>query len=387
MNVCDKNICAGCFACINICPKQCISMEENEFGEIYPVIDEDRCIQCNMCKKVCPSLKERLEFKYPKTAYAMFNKIKEEKDESTSGGIASLFYKKILSENGVVYGVANLFNNKCFKFIRIEDEKDLFKVKGSKYVHAYTEDAFKRVKNDLIDGRKVLFIGTPCQISGLKSFLMKDYNNLILVDIVCHGVPSQKLLFDELEKLKIDKKNVRAIYFRDREKEGFHIKILSKNNESLYYEDASQNDYYKNFHSGNILRENCYSCRYARNERISDITIGDFWGIEKESTLYKYKDEGISLVMPITSKGVELINSIKNDCIFDERSIREACNGNLQLNAPSIKSKKYNLYRKYYPKYGYNKTLEKMVLLNERIKVLIKKNKMIYSILRKIKNG
>lgn len=369
--ICEKNICTGCEACKCICPKSAIKMEEDEYGNIYPKINDKKCIHCGLCKKVCPQLKENIELKTPIRALAMYAKNNQKRGESTSGGVATMLYEKILKDNGVVYGISNVFGKiDNLHFIKIENAKDLYKVKGSKYVHCYTDGIFLDIRQDLNNNRKVLFIGTPCQVSGLKSFLMKDYDNLITTDIICHGVPSRKLLSDQINLLKISINEVDQISFRD--EKGYNFKIKKYDNRVIQ-KNESEVPYYRNFLQGNIYRENCYSCRYARKERISDITIGDFWGLSHDSKIYDNELKGISLVMPITEKGNELVNSILVDCEYDERTIDEACAKNGQLNHPSAKTDKYDIYIENYPKLGFEKTMKKMVTQRDKIKIFIKK--------------
>ena len=382
--ICHKNDCTGCFACFNICPKKAIYMTKDEYGNIYPKIDENKCINCGLCKKVCPQLKEKLNFKKPIDAYAMHIDDDKKRSESTSGGAATAFYEKVLSEKGIVYGAANLFGKEQFEFVRITKTSDLYKVKGSKYVHCYINNIFSDIKKDLSNDKKVLFIGTPCQVSGLKSFLMKDYDNLITVDIICHGVPSQELLFEELKSYKINLKDVHYVFFRD--EKYFNLKICDINKKVLLEKKQDLSNYYSSFLHGDIYRENCYNCRYAQRKRISDITIGDFWGLSKESKVNDSEEKGISLIMPNTKKGEKLLFSIYNECIIEKRTIEEACAINHQLNHPTYKTKKYEIYIKNYPKLGYIKTMNKMKSFKEKIKFKIKNNKILYRIIGKLKH-
>lgn len=171
--ICEREKCTGCFACYNVCPKGAINMVEDIYGYIYPIIDKNKCINCNLCKKVCPSLNKVVKTK-PLKCYAVVAKDKKILSKSTSGGIATVLAKKIISENGVVYGAAYIDEKCTVAHIRIESVKDLTKLQGSKYVHSYILGTYKNVKEDLNKSRKVLFIGTPCQIAGLKSFLRKE---------------------------------------------------------------------------------------------------------------------------------------------------------------------------------------------------------------------
>ena len=369
--ICEKENCTGCFGCFNICPKNAIEMYKDEYGNIFPRIIEKKCINCKLCKKVCPQLKESLAFNKPIKAYAMYNKNPNKRNESTSGGAATTFYEYILNNKGIVYGASNTFGSNEFKFIRITNKRDLYKVKGSKYVHCYINDTMKQVREDLLSNKKVLFIGTPCQVSGLKSFLINDYENLITADIICHGVPSQKLLFDEINNQGIDYRNVHYVSFRD--DKIFNFKLLDSNKKILLEKKPYDIDYYRNFLKGNIYRENCYKCKYAQRERISDITIGDFWGLDKNSKIYDDENKGISLLLPNTQKGLNLIQSIKSECNIEERAIDEAYKANGQLNKPMSKSKEYNIYLKYYPIIGYKRTMKKILPIKSKIKKMAKR--------------
>ena len=383
--ICSKEKCTGCEACLSICSQNAILMEKDEYGNIYPNINEIKCIHCNLCKEVCPQLKDKLKFKLPITAYAMYNKNYKERNKSTSGGLASIFYRKILEENGVIYGVSNLFgNSENLKFIRIDDMKDLYKVKGSKYTHCHINKIFISVRTDLLANKKVLFIGTPCQISGLKSYLMKEYENLITIDIICHGVASQQLLFEQIKELKIPIDKVKWISFRKLSSNNcnFCFNLFDFNDNSIYEREAEYVPYYKNFLEGNFYRENCYYCKYAQIQRISDITIGDFWGIDHNSSIYDDENKGISLVMPITDKGIKLVNLIFDMCNFEERTIEEARKNNGQLNYPMKKNKKYKIYINHYPKYGFKRTMNNMLTLKEKIKLNIKRS-YIYMVYKK----
>ena len=381
--ICSKEKCTGCFACYNICPKKAIIMEQDEYGEVFPKIDKEKCINCNLCKKVCPQLEKKQDLFPPLKAFAMYSIDPHKRNESTSGGAATMFYEQILSENGIIYGASNLFGMDEFKFIRIDNVNDLYKVKGSKYVHCYINNIYTKVKEDLINKKNVLFIGTPCQVAGLKSYLLKNYDNLITVDIICHGVPSQKLLFDEMKNQKIDPKDAYYIYFRD--EEGFNFKILDKDKKQLINLKSENVYYYKNFLQGNIYRENCYSCQYAQINRVSDITIGDFWGLKKSAKIYDDEKKEISLVLPNTEKGLKLINKISNKCNSEERTIEEAKKHNGQLNHPVIKSKKFEIYRNNYTKLGYKKTMNKMTSTKDKIKKHIKNNALLYKLVKIIK--
>lgn len=383
--ICQKDKCTGCYACYNICPKKAISFNEDDFGFIYPHVDKEKCINCGLCKKICPQINDKLKMIQPNKVYAVYSNDNKVREKSTSGGAATIISKAILNQNGVVYGAANLFDKKEFEYIRIDDVKNLYMIQGSKYVHCYVKNAYTNAKEDLLQGKKVLFIGTPCQVAGLKAFLIKDYENLYTIDIICHGVPSQKLLFEDLKSKNIEKKDFAIIRFRD--KKGFNLSIYKdkqdfEKNESFKSIYANLDYFYKNFLRGNIYRENCYTCKYANDNRTSDITLGDFWGLNKDSKAYDDERLGISVVICNNIKGENLFSLIKNEITFDERTYDEAKKFNEQLKHPMKKSKQYYIFRENYLKKGFLKTMKKMNLIKDYLKY----NKL-YLFIKNMKNG
>lgn len=377
--ICDKSKCTGCFSCYNICPKFAINIEEDNHGFVYPEINKDKCVNCNFCKKACPSLNNAIS-NYPISCYAAFVKDKEKLRESTSGGMATIFSEYILENEGIVYG-ASFSKNRVVNHVRIDNKKDLKKIKGSKYTHSYINDTYKNVLQDLKQDKYVLFTGTPCQIAGLKQFLNKDYEKLICVDIICHGVPSQKYLKEELKDIK----EIDNITFRS--KEGFYIKAFS-NEKEVYNKKMEDSPYYSGFLSSTFYRLNCYNCNYAKPERISDITIGDFWGLDKNSEIYNKSDNGISVVLIITKKGMKLFENIKQQIFYEERTVEEAIKGNTQLREPSKMKKDYHIFYKYYEKLGLKKAYEKsdkLRTIKRKIRYTLRDNKLIYNIYIKLR--
>ena len=228
--VIEKNRCCGCHACFNICPKGAISMKEDKYGFKYPIIDKDKCINCDMCKKVCPVFNKQNNNNHKIESYAAYNKDISERMSSSSGGLFILLAKEIIKRKGVVFGAA--FDEK-FNVIHacVEDKKGLNSFKGSKYTQSTIGDTYRKVKHFLEKGRYVLFSGTPCQVEGLKTYLMKDYEKLYTQDIICHGVPSP-LLFRKYLNDKEEEYNDRItnISFRDKEVSwnNYRIKISFK---------------------------------------------------------------------------------------------------------------------------------------------------------------
>lgn len=379
--ICEKEKCTGCFACYNICPKEAIKMEEDSHGFIYPKIEKEKCVGCELCKKVCP-YNNPVELQSPKHCYAAALIDSKKLDESTSGGMATAFSEYILEKGGVVYG-ASFSNEKDVKHIKIENKSDLEKIKGSKYVHSYINDIYKSVKFELQKERYVLFTGTPCQVAGLKNFLNKEFDKLFCVDIICHGVPSQKYLKDELKNVR----NIDKISFRS--KEGFYLKGFLDNNE-IYCKKMEDSAYYSGFLTSTFYRLNCYDCKYAKKERVSDVTIGDFWGLDKKSKIYNKSDNGISVVLTQTPKGEELFEKVKSTIYFEERTIDEAIKGNTQLREPSKMKKEYYKFKKYYEKFGLEdayKKSDRLRVIKRKIRYYLRDNKKIYDFYMKLKRN
>ena len=370
--ICDKKKCTGCFACFNICPKKAINMIEDDNGFIYPIIDEKKCVNCNLCKKICPSINNAEKHSNQK-CYAVFSKSKEIREKSTSGGIATTMSLEIIKNGGVVYGAAYADNCKV-RHIRVNRVEELNQLQGSKYVHSYIEETYKNVKQDLTNEEKnrVLFIGTPCQVAGLKKYLNKDYENLITIDIICHGVPSQKYLKDEVKRI-YDDTNIDRVNFRSGNNYGFYIE---KNKEYVYGIDIKKSPYCDSFMNGLSLRENCYNCQYANPERVSDITIGDFWGLSKESNFYDERGKGVSTVIISTKKGMDFFEENRNEFYIEERPYEESVNGNSQLRKPTIKNKNADRFKKIYASNGFYKTYKKctkLLRLKRKVKRLLKR--------------
>ena len=322
-NICEHNKCTGCSACASVCPKQCIHMEQNKDGFLYPVIDKDKCIDCGLCKKTC-MVECAADRQYQKKAYAMSNKNDEVRLNSSSGGVFTLLAEHIIDQGGVVYGAA-FDDNYCVKHIRIQSRDEIEKLRTSKYVQSQIGDCYKKAKEDLDNGVKVLFTGTPCQIAGIKGFLKKDYDNLICQDIMCHGVPSPKLWSKYLDETNLGKVN--KISFRDKTVGWslFSMKIEGENGEIC--EKFFDNIYMKAFLADIALRESCYNCNCKELNYFSDITLADFWGLDKA---YPELDDnrGVSLVLVNSSKGEMLIKEISDAANINQVDVDRALNGN-----------------------------------------------------------
>lgn len=401
----NKKDCCGCGACYNICPKNAISMEADEHGYVYPVIDETKCVKCGLCKKVC-HFQNNDNMQKPIKAYAAAIKNDEEIMVAASGGIFTVLAKQILSESGVVFGVSmeNVSGKLTPMHIDIQNEKELYKLQGSKYVQSDIGMTYKKVKEYLMEGRNVLFSGTPCQISGLNSYLGKDYPNLLTVDVICHGVPSARLFQDYIKNQ--EKKLGGRIYsykFRDKSKgQGMNAQILYKtqdNKEKVKYVDGYLTSYFYMFLKSIIYRENCYSCPYAKAERVSDITAGDYWGVYqvheeemKKSSMSNLK--GVSCMIINTEKGEKYFGKVQDKLDFFETTVKKIAKNNKQLREPSKctdeREKVLNIYQEkgyegveeYFPKIiGYKRYF--YILKNLAPKGLKRRIKQVISKIRK----
>lgn len=332
--------CTGCRMCVQICPVKAIDMKENEEGFFEPIINKEKCIKCGLCFKRCPQLNDVKVGKKINShkVFAMKNKNTEEQKNSSSGGVFSVLARYVLENNGAVYGAC--FDEKLkLEHIRIDKQENLYKLRGSKYLQSNTKNTFELVKNDLNKGVKVLYVGTPCQIAGLKNYLGKDYEELLLVDLVCHGVPSQKLFDKYLTWLK--KKNNSSIIeyeFRSKEKKswGLNLKVKFESGKERYI-PANLDPYYKSFLNGSTYRECCYNCKYAKIERVGDITIADYWGIEKEHPDF-YDKNGVSAVIINTNAGFKAFENIKDEVEYRDTEIEKIIAKNKNLQEPTIRN-------------------------------------------------
>lgn len=329
----DKSLCCGCTACASVCPKQCITMQEDEEGFLYPVVNASLCIDCNLCQKVCPEL-HHMNVRMPLHVYAAKHKDEQVRLASSSGGIFTLLAEKIIDEGGVVFGAR--FDAR-WEVVHdyTETKEGLAVFRGSKYVQSRLEDCYYKVKSFLQQDRKVMFTGTPCQIAGLKNYLRKDDDNLLTVDVVCHGVPSPKIWRMYLNEIiaRKSKKNsvlshhsngkvkIQSIDFRSKssgwKKFSFALTLSEavadgKQNTVLLSSVFYENPYMQAFLSDLSLRPSCYACPVKAGKSRSDITIADFWGIE--DVLPEFDDDiGTSLVLTFSEKGLQVLGCLKCD--------------------------------------------------------------------------
>lgn len=338
----DIDRCSGCTACKHSCPYNAISMVEDKEGFKYPEIDGSKCVDCGICRQICPfhrnySKKFNLSVPY---VYAVKNRNDDVRFTSSSGGVFTAISDYVLENSGVVYGAAFDENfTVCHQKSYNKRERDKFK--GSKYVQSDLDDIFSDIKAELDAGKMVLFTGTPCQTAGLRAFLKnKQYERLILCDLVCNGVPSP-LLWKEYTSFITEKSKseLKAYNFRYKEDSWHNGSVFAKfQNGNIMKNEPLTNIFINIFYSHNAHRPSCYNCVFTNFERPSDVTIGDFWGIEEVKPQFD-DDKGISLVIINSKTGIKVFNSIKDDIIFMESNMNECIQRNLVRPTPISSSR------------------------------------------------
>lgn len=318
--VCKKNKCTGCMACVETCIHGAIAIKDN-LSEYNAFIDSKKCVNCNMCHKICPN-NTKVETKEPIAWYQGWAKNKNIRGNSSSGGLATAISKSFVKRNGVVYSCC--FKNGSFLFERAESEQDIRKFIGSKYVKSNPYGVYKAIKNDLKLNEQVLFIGLPCQCAALRNYIGDRNNkNLYLIDLICHGTPSPKLLNIFLNQYGKSLYSIKNISFRVKAKMQIHC-----DNKGIVTKGVSDK-YTIAFLNGLTYTENCYNCDYAKRERVSDLTLGDSWGSE---IMLEERKKGISLVLCQTNKGKELLTCSEVEIVDVDSD--NAIKNNLQLQRP-----------------------------------------------------
>lgn len=354
LQIIDKRNCCGCSACVQICPKQCISFDEDKYGFRYPLVNKESCIDCGLCEKVCPSLNPGVPRKSLKV-YAAINPNEEIRMKSSSGGIFTMLAEAIIDAGGVVFG-ARFDENWEVMHGYTETKQGIDAFRGSKYVQSRIGETYKQAREFLNNGRKVMFTGTSCQIAGLNKFLRKEYDNLLTVDVVCHGVPSPLVWRAYLKELierpagvvgkntvlssLQEKPVITGISFRDKstgwKKFGFIVRgksaskadqnsVLSSVNNIILHETLETNKYMQLFLKDLCLRESCSNCPSKSGKSLSDITIADYWGVSNFHSDMD-DDKGTSLIICYSVKGCDFIDKYAANIV--ESSMDYAISGN-----------------------------------------------------------
>lgn len=383
IKISNKSQCSGCSACYSICGRHAISMVPDTMGFLYPVVDNDKCVDCGLCDKVCAfneQYKTNDNYKKPIVFGARQLDI-HEVEKSRSGGIFAALSDLILEEGGVIYGAA-LDKSFRVEHKRAIDKQQRDEFRGSKYVQSIIGDTFSQVAQDLKTGLKVLYSGTPCQIAGLHSFLSLkkiDQTNLLLCDIVCHGVPSPNIWQDYLNYIrKKEGQEIISVNFRDKHKFGW-----AYHRESFKLSDTNTYTYTYTFYQHIMFRLSCHECPYTNLRRTGDITLADFWGWEKTDSAINKDDKGVSLVFVNTGKGKNYFSAISDKLIIVPTTIDKCMQPNLQH--PSSMHPSRLKFEEDYANIGFEKVMKKYALMGWKFQV---NNKLHYinGRLKRIKN-
>ena len=343
----ERNNCCGCSACQQICPHNCILMKADEEGFLYPEVNEERCVDCGLCSAACAWIENnKIEnIDALPEVYAAKNKDDDVRYGSTSGGMFTIFASYVIKESGVVYGASFSSVNQSVCHIGVSDIRDLNGLRGSKYVQSSQGDVFREIRNHLKNGILVLYTGTPCQCEGLRHFLRKDYENLYIIDILCHSVPSPRVFGDLLQNLG---GKFEGISFRNKSLgwRNSYIFKLSRNGETLM-----NNTYLTMFFKGLTNRPSCYHCKFTKTNRSGDITIGDYWNIN--SVRPDFEDSlGISCLLINTEKGKRLLDLVKGGLDCQRTELAPALQACMVRNVAEPKKRKK--FWADYVKYGFS---------------------------------
>ncbi len=369
MIICPQDQCTGCAACMNSCHHGAIMMDKGVNGHLYPKINDDVCVNCNLCVNTCPN-NVQPTFHQNRSAYVATAVDNNEAKFSTSAGIASVFSRLFLRTGGVVYGSTGI-DCTHVHHVRISSENEIDKIKGSKYVQSAVEDAFLQIKKDLKTGLKVLFVGTPCQVAGLLSYMRKPLENLYTLDVVCHGVPSQQILTDAIHTY-LPNENVSNIDLKFRIKKNgiskYGLFVYNKVGSEIYHSEFPRNEYITGFLNGLFYRESCYQCHYTRPERVSDITLGDYWDREEQIVISNHAG-GLSMIGVNTDKGGVLIEQCNPLLNITPHDYADFVKRNGQLSWSIKKHDRYESFVRDYQEKGF------LVSASDNLKVDMKRIK------------
>lgn len=348
--------CCGCEACVQVCPKNCIDFSSDAQGFLYPEVNKESCIDCGLCEKVCPVINKTNQSKNnPSTLYAVKSSDDTIRQQSSSGGFFSLLADSVLTKGGVVYGAAfDAAFNVCHT--RLANIEDLYKLRGSKYVQSRIGETFRECKDDLKAGKLVLFTGTPCQISALGHFLRKDYDNLIKVEVVCHGVPSPMIYQQYLKETiikDVEDRTITKVNFRTKlgswKKYFFTVEYKDRGGICEYKECVTDSLYMKGFLSDLYIRPSCFECPAKNFTSGADFTIADFWG--QEYTFPEFDDDkGVSAVLANTVKAQEIFRQIS--AVIVEKPFADFIKYNPSLVKSPEQTYSYVKFWKLYEKTG-----------------------------------
>lgn len=341
------NACTGCSACIQVCGKDAIKLEENQEGFTYPVVNTESCVDCGLCLIKCPVHGERPLLNKEVLAYAAYNRDEREREGSSSGGLFILLAKRVIAMGGYVYGAAYKEDLSVFH-CKVDTESGLEKLMKSKYIQSDIGNAYASCKEDLVNGKSVLFTGTPCQIAGLKSYLGKEYEGLLTQDFVCHGVPSSKVWRNWVKQQQKLFPEISSVDFRSK-KGGwrfFHISYgIGKN--KFTYVSSRMDPYFVGFNDSLYLREACYDCKFKKDRHSSDVTVGDFWSVKKMAPVMD-DDRGVSIIFLNTKRAVEWFDKLKPNLVYMPLNYELVCeNHNMIVNSAEHHDRRVKFFERY----------------------------------------
>lgn len=342
IELCDRFRCTGCSACFDVCAKKAITMEPDEEGFLVPHINRDVCIGCGLCQKICPVISNN-QVKNPVNpieVYAGYINDVKIRELSASGGafpaFANYFY-----DNGGLVAAAAFDEHLNLRHILSSKKEELSKFQGSKYLQSDVRNIYKDVLATLTQGREVLFVGTPCQVAGLKSFLRKDYNGLFTIDLVCHGVPSPQLFNFYLKQVGVDLQRVyKNFFFRSHRNSAFFHHSIQDESGSLCSIETNKHSYICAYLKGWLHRESCYRCPFSSIPRQGDCTIADFWGVLSKKVRFEGdRSKGVSMIMVNNAKGAVLFEQIRQYLYIEEKTLEEAKIDNHNLYTHDVRPK------------------------------------------------
>lgn len=379
--LCDYDQCTACCACYNACPYGAISMKEDKYGEHHPVIDSSKCIGCGLCEKACPELGITVVNRYGKPLiYSCWLKNADNRRESTSGGAAYAISLAVIKKGGHVWGAA-YDEDLRLHYVEANTLDELRPIQKSKYVQSYVGDCFKKIKSELDKGDTVLFCGTGCHVKGLRSYLKKEYGNLYTIDLVCHGVPGHGVFRKYKEWLEAKYGDTLVNYIprhkrSDGQEIGYYTMAEFKHKGCIKME-KKDNGYFIGFQHNLFLRSACHNCAVNGEQRYSDFTVADFWGLGKVQPFHQNMQRtlGISMLALNSEKAKAFFKEFAADLVYEQRSYEEASISNTQYYKAAVPSPQRTAFREEWDSLSWDVLTDKYMryTAKERVLYAIKK--------------
>lgn len=382
-NVCNHEECTGCSACFSICKHEAIQMNVSPDGFLYPFVDETKCVDCKLCQHICPSnSRPNLSLNAPQKVFLSWNRQYKDRVNSSSGGVFSAIATYVLKNKGVVFGASyDDEMNVCHR--AIWELKDLPLLQGSKYVQSFMGRCFSDIKRFLKENKLVYFVGTPCQVAGLKKYLLKDYPNLITSDLICHGCPSNDLFVKQINEIgRRERGKIIDFKFRAKKRfgQGYDLQaVIRRDNIVNRFYNAELFPYFYGFWHNITLRESCYACKYTSILRTGDITLADYWNVKKYHKGIK-TSKGTSLILVNTDKGLEICKACEENKSLNliEDSVSNALKVQGHLSHPVKKPLNHDGFIKDYSNLSWDELKRKylmpsfLYILKMRIRNVVK---------------